>query len=139
MAPRCFDGKEPAVERPRGIGAIMDFLQAFPVAIIDEDYNGERAAGRGMRQLAAAIEKEGFRVVAGLSYEDARRLVNVANVEACWLVSVDGVEAEATKWKILEEVLAAKRGRNDRLPIFLFGDELTAEMVPSSVLRYANA
>jgi arginine decarboxylase len=54
----------------------MDFLQAFPVAIIDEDYDGKRAAGRGMRQLAAAIEKEGFRIVAGLSYDDARRLVN---------------------------------------------------------------
>ena len=43
----------------------MEFLQAFPIAIIDEDYEGKRAAGRGMRQLAAAIEKEGFRVVAG--------------------------------------------------------------------------
>ena len=27
----------------------MEFLQAFPVAIIDEDYEGKRAAGRGMR------------------------------------------------------------------------------------------
>ncbi len=117
----------------------MDFLQAFPVAIIDEDYDGPRAAGRGMRQLAAAIEKEGFRVVAGLSYDDARRLVNVANNEACWLVSVDGVEAEETRWQILEQVLAAKRRRNDRLPIFLFGDETTAEMVPPVVLKHANA
>jgi arginine decarboxylase len=117
----------------------MDFLQAFPVAIIDEDYDGKRAAGRGMRQLAAAIEKEGFRIVAGLSYDDARRLVNVTNAESCWLVSVDGVEDEQTRWDILEEVLAAKRQRNDRLPIFLFGDELTAEMVPVSVLKHANA
>jgi arginine decarboxylase len=39
----------------------------------------------------------------------------------------------------LEEVLGAKRHRNDQLPIFLFGDQLTAEMVPSSVLRHANA
>ena len=30
----------------------MEFLQAFPIAIIDEDYDGKRAAGRGMRQLA---------------------------------------------------------------------------------------
>jgi arginine decarboxylase len=117
----------------------MEFLQGFPVAIIDEDYDGKHAAGRGMRQLADAIEKEGFRVVAGLSYEDARRLVNVFNTESCWLVSVDGVENEETRWQILEEVLAAKRGRNDRLPIFLFGDELTAERVPSNVLRHANA
>ena len=73
----------------------MEFLQAFPIAIIDEDYEGKHAAGRGMRQLAAAIEKEGFRVVAGVSYEDARRLVEVFNSESCWLVSVDGAEAGA--------------------------------------------
>ena len=36
-------------------------------------------------------------------------------------------------------MLAAKRRRNDRLPIFLFGDERTAEMVPASVLKHANA
>jgi len=117
----------------------MEFLQAFPVAIIDEDYDGKHAAGRGMRQLAAAIEKEGFRVVAGLSYEDARRLVNVFNTESCWLISVDGAETDETQWQVLETVLAAKRDRNDQLPIFLFGDQLTAEMVPSRVLRHANA
>ena len=52
----------------------MDFLKAFPIAIIDEDYEGKHAAGIGMRQLATRIEKEGFRVVAGVSYEDAQRL-----------------------------------------------------------------
>ena len=57
----------------------MEFYQAFPIAIIDEDYEGKNAAGRGMRQLAAAIEKQGFRVVAGLAYEDARRLVHIFN------------------------------------------------------------
>jgi len=117
----------------------MEFLQAFPIAIIDEDYEGKHAAGRGMRQLADAIEKEGFRVVAGVSYQDARRLVEVFNSESCWLVSLDGAEAGGTQWKILEEVLAAKRRRNDRLPIFLFGHERTAEMVPASVLKHANA
>jgi arginine decarboxylase len=117
----------------------MEFLQAFPIAIIDEDYEGKRAAGRGMRQLAAAIEKEGFRVVAGLSYEDAQRLVEIFNSESCWLVSVDGAEAGPAQWQVLEEVLAAKRRRNDRLPIFLFGDARTAEMVPANVLKHANA
>jgi len=115
--------------------AQMEFLQAFPIAIIDEDFEGKHAAGRGMRQLAGAIEKEGFRVVAGVSYEDARRLVEVFNSESCWLVSVDGEEVGGTQWQVLEEVLAAKRRRNDRLPIFLFGDERTAEMVPGSVLK----
>ena len=71
----------------------MDFLHAFPIAIIDEDYEGKQAAGRGMRELAAAIEEEGFRVLAGVSYADARRLGQVFNTESCWLVSVDGAEA----------------------------------------------
>jgi arginine decarboxylase len=117
----------------------MDFYKAFPVAIIDEDYEGKSAAGIGMRQLASAIEKEGLRVVAGVSYADAQRLAEVFNSECCWLVSVDGAEAGPSQWKILEQVLAAKRRRNDRLPIFLFGDERTAEMVPAGVLKHANA
>ena len=82
----------------------MQFLQAFPIAIIDEDYEGKGAAGRGMRQLAAAIEKEGFRVVAGISYEDARRLVHIFNTESCWLISVDGLDH-------LQRWLAAIGGR----------------------------
>jgi arginine decarboxylase len=117
----------------------MQFLQAFPIAIIDEDYEGKHAAALGMRQLAAAIEKEGFRVVAGVSYEDARRLVNVFNNESCWLVSIDGTEANPSRWQVLEGVLAAKRQRNEQLPIFLFGSESTAEKVPASVLKHANA
>ena len=117
----------------------MQQVHGFPIAIIDEDYEGKSAAGRGMQQLAAEIEKQGFRVVAGIAYKDAQRLVNTFNNESCWLVSVDGSEDQATKWQVLESVLTAKRSRNDRLPIFLFGDELTAEMVPVSVMKHANA
>lgn len=117
----------------------MHEVEAFPIAIIDEDYEGRSAAGRGMQQLAAAIEKEGFRVVAGVSYKDAKRLAEIFNSESCWLISVDGSEDAATRWQVLEEVLSAKRSRNTRLPIFLFGDELTAEMVPANVLKHANA
>ena len=118
----------------------MQFRHAFPIAIIDEDFEGKHAAGLGMRQLADSIEKEGFRVVAGVSYEDARRLVHIFNSESCWLISVDGTESSRpSRWQVLEEVLTAKRRKNDRLPIFLFGDETTAEMVPASVLKHANA
>ena len=34
----------------------MELLKAFPIAVIDEDFEGKHAAGRGMQQLAAAIE-----------------------------------------------------------------------------------
>ena len=117
----------------------MEHQKAFPIAIIDEDYEGKHAAGRGMRQLAAAIEKEGFRVVGGVSYEDARRLVHVFNSESCWLVSVDGVEDDETRWEVLEEVLAAKRSATTGCRSSCSATTRTAEMVPASVLKHANA
>lgn len=117
----------------------MNLRQAFPIAIIDEDFNGSSAAGRGMRQLAAEIENSGFRTVSGIGYADALRLATVFNSESCWLVSVDGAEEGDGQWKVLEDLLAEKRARNTRLPIFLFGDVRTAEQVPSAILRYANA
>jgi arginine decarboxylase len=117
----------------------MEFLQAFPITIIDEDFEGKSAAGRGMRELAAAIEREGFKVTSGLSYDDASRLASVFNNESAWLISIDGAEATPAQWVQLEQMLVAKRTRNDRLPIFLFGDERTAEMVPAAVLKHCNA
>ncbi|HEX2842711.1 arginine/lysine/ornithine decarboxylase [Hyphomicrobium sp.] len=117
----------------------MLFAKAFPVAIIDDVFGSQNAAGIGMHQLADAIEKEGFRVVGGVSYDDARQLVNVFNSESCWIVSVDGAGDNPERWKLLEAILSAKRERNDRLPIFLFGNKSTAEMVPANVLKHANA
>ena len=117
----------------------MQFLQAFPVAIIDNEFQSPHATGVGMRQLAAAIENEGFRIVSGVNYDDAIRLVHIFNNESCWIVSVDGTEQKPTHWDVLEEVLSTKRRRNDRLPIFLFGNQSTAEMVPARVLKHANA
>jgi arginine decarboxylase len=117
----------------------MNLKEAFPIAVIDEDFSSSTASGLGMKQLAAEIEKSGFRTVTGLGYGDARRLVNVFNNESCWLVSVDGGTDSTARWSVLEEVLSAKRSRNDRLPIFLFGNVHTAETVPSKVLKHANA
>jgi arginine decarboxylase len=117
----------------------MEFVQAFPIAIIGEDPGGASAIGRGMQQLAAAIEKEGFRVVTGIGYADAERLARIFNTESCWVVSVDGAGDDPESWARLENMLAEKRRRNDRLPIYLFGNERTAERVPANVLRHANA
>jgi hypothetical protein len=37
------------------------------------------------------------------------------------------------------QVLAGKRRRNEQLPIFVCGDQLTVESLPSSILGHANA
>ena len=118
----------------------MQSVQAFPIAIIDEDYEGKNAAGRGMqpaccrdreRRASASSPASATRTRGGSSRSSTTN-------PAGWSRSTAPKHAE-TRWQVLEEVLAAKRKRNDRLPIFLFGDERTAEMVPASVLKHANA
>ena len=66
--------------------------------------------------------------------------MHVFNTKSCWLVSVDGVEDEATAVaRSSRRCWPPSAVGTTRLPIFLFGDELTAEMVPASVLQHANA
>jgi arginine decarboxylase len=115
------------------------FEQAFPIVIVDEDFEGKHAAGRAVRQLAEALGGQGFPVVSGFGYQDARRLARIYHNESCLLVSVDGAEAATGQWSALEELLTVTRQRNTRLPIFLLGDERSAESVPTSVLRHAQA
>jgi arginine decarboxylase len=117
----------------------VEFLQAFPIAIIDEDFDAPHAAGRGIRQLAAAIEREGYRVISGFGYDDARRLTRVYHNESCLLISIDGIETADGQWAALEDLLTATRQRNTRLPIFLLGEARTAEDVPVSVLKHTQA
>ena len=65
--------------------------------------------------VAELLEGEGFRVVSGLSYADAHQLMNVFNNESCWMVSVDGAEANAKQWDMLEEILATEEEHADDL------------------------
>ena len=113
----------------------MSVERAFPVVIVDEDVEARHAAGRAVRQLAACLETHGIRVETGFDYYDAARLLRLYHNESCLLVSIDGIEERDDQWEALEEMLTSVRGRNTRLPIFLLGDERTAESVPACVLK----
>ena len=115
------------------------FQQAFPIVIIGENFDGKHAAGRAVRQLADALGEQGFRVVTGVGYHDARRLARISHNESSLLISVDDAEAVNGQWAALEDLLTVTRRRNTRLPIFLLGDERTAESVPTEVLKHTQA
>jgi len=115
------------------------FQQAFPIVIIGENFDGQHAAGRAVRQLADALGEQGFRVVTWVGYHDARRLARIYHNESSLLISVDDAEAVNGQWAALEDLLTVTRRRNTRLPIFLLGDERTAESVPTEVLKHTQA
>jgi len=115
------------------------FQQAFPIVIISENFDGKHAAGRAVRQLADALGEQGFRVVTGVGYHDARRLARIYHNESSLLISVDDAEAVNGQWAALEDLLTVTRRRNTRLPIFLLGDERSVESVPTDVLKHTQA
>ena len=115
------------------------FEQAFPILIIGEHLDGTHAAGRAVRQLADALGEQGFRVVTGVGYHDARRLARVQHNESSLLISVDDAELANGQWAALEDLLTLTRRRNTRVPIFLLGDERSVESVPTEILRHTQA
>src|SRR4051812_40843754 len=115
------------------------FEQAFPIVIIGEHLDGKHAGGRAVRQLADALGDQGFRVVTGVGYHDARRLARVYHNESSLLISVDDAELANGQWAALEDLLTVTRRRNARLPIFLLGDERSVESVPAQVLKHTQA
>src|SRR3954468_7117917 len=115
------------------------FQQAFPIVIIGENLDGNHAAGRAVKQLADALGQQGFRVVTGIGYQDARRLARISHNESSLLISVDDAEAANGQWSALEDLLTVTRRRNTRLPIFLLGDERSVESVPTDVLKHTQA
>src|SRR4051812_35855045 len=115
------------------------FQQAFPIVIIGDQFDGRHAAGRAIRQLADALGAQGFRVVTGMGYQDARRVARISHNESSLLISVDDAEAGNGQWTALEDLLTVTRRRNTRLPIFLLGDERSVESVPTDVLKHTQA
>ena len=85
--------------------AQMEFLQAFPIAIIDEDFEGKHAAGRGMRQLAEA-HPDGY---ARLGLKDFCEHVHKAYRE------VDLPKAQRDMYTTLPEVAMRPADAYDRL------------------------
>lgn len=115
------------------------FQQAFPIVIIGEDFDGKHATGRAVKQLADALGQQGFRVVTGVGYQDARRLARIYHNESSLLISVDDAHGANGQWAALEDLLAVTRRRNTRVPIFLLGDERGVESVPTDVLKHTQA
>ncbi len=112
----------------------------FPVIIIDEDFRSENASGLGIRDLAAAIEKEGLEVVGVTSYGDLSSFAQQQSRASVFILSIDDEEfqsPEATQdaLKHLRAFVEEIRWRNSEIPIFLYGETRTSRHIPNDVLK----
>ena len=74
----------------RGEGFPMKFR--FPIVIIDEDFRSENTSGLSIRDLAHAIEEEGFEVLGVTSYGDLSQFAQQQSRASAFILSVDDEE-----------------------------------------------
>ena len=87
----------------------MEFRKAFPIAIIDEDYEGKNAAGRGMQQLAAQSKRKDFASSPASATRMRGGFRRSSTTNRAGSSRSTASEDAKTRWQVLEEVLASKR------------------------------
>lgn len=107
----------------------------FPIVILDNDYNAAHIGGILIRALADEFKELGFRVLTGLTVEDARIGGRTFNAVSAALISIDGSEETHEQIPQLLETLKLARQRHAHLPIFLYGERRTVEKLPTQLLR----
>ncbi len=114
----------------------------FPIIIIDEDFRSENASGLGIRDLAKALETEGWEVIGITSYGDLSSFAQQQSRGSAFVLSIDDEEfaiSEAGEIpgaviqlrKFVEEI----RFRNEDIPIFLYGETKTSRHIPNDILK----
>lgn len=112
----------------------------FPIFIIDEDFRSDNNSGSGIRDMAQAIEKEGFEVVGVTSYGDLSQFAQQQSRASAFLLSIDDEEfgtgpdidpVIVNLRAFIEEV----RWKNENVPIYIYGETKTARHLPNDILR----
>ncbi len=112
----------------------------FPIVIIDEDFRSDNTSGSGIRDLAKAIEAEGFEVLGVTSYGDLSQHAQQQSRASAFILSIDDEEftpgpdldpAVLNLRKFIEEV----RFKNADVPLYIYGETKTSRHIPNDILR----
>jgi len=112
----------------------------FPIVIIDEDFRSDNTSGTGIRDLAKAIEAEGFEVLGVTSYGDLSQHAQQQSRASAFILSIDDEEftpgpdldpAVLNLRNFIEEV----RFKNADVPLYIYGETKTSRHIPNDILR----
>jgi len=119
----------------------------FPIIIIDEDFRSENASGLGIRDLAQAIEREGFAVQGVTSYGDLSQFAQQQSRASAFILSIDDEEfsdapSDNSQGETIEPVIRDLRSfiglvrrKNPDVPLYIYGETKTSRHLPNDILR----
>ncbi|MGC8480461.1 MAG: Orn/Lys/Arg decarboxylase N-terminal domain-containing protein [Acidimicrobiales bacterium] len=106
----------------------------FPVLLIDDPSRPERT-GSSIDGLAAALERAGVGVMRRFTNDDAATLASLSSRVAAFVYCALDCRGEVIERTALVEFVQAVRAKNSTVPIYLFGQRITAAAMPLSILK----
>ncbi|MDD4315083.1 Orn/Lys/Arg decarboxylase N-terminal domain-containing protein [Methanoculleus sp.] len=112
----------------------MDYLEEFPVLIIDDELHSDTAEGRSSREIVKELKKEDFPVIEALTARDGVHAFlshpHVSCIIIDWELTPEPVDGMFTA----RDVITLIRERNPKVPIFLNTEKLAISAIPLSVI-----
>ncbi|HET9147991.1 MAG TPA: hypothetical protein VFN77_08075 [Acetobacteraceae bacterium] len=112
----------------------MSKLADYPIAVIDDAFDAQTSGAMVIRDLVAALEARGHRVLPGLGMEAARADRVIYTGLSGLLVSIDGIAEREALIASLMQIVALALARAPDMPVFL--DALDGRGLARMVVPY---
>jgi len=110
----------------------------FPILIVHHDIKADSVAGQRVREIAQALEQEGFVILPTASVEEGRIVASTHHGLACILVAAEGAGDNRRLLADVIELIRVARVRAPQLPIFALGEQVTIENAPAEAMADLN-
>lgn len=112
----------------------MDYLEEFPILIIDDELHSDTAEGRASREIVRELKSDDFPVIEALTARDGIHAFISHPHTSCVIIDWE-LSPEATDGMLTAaDLITIIRERNPKVPIFLNTEKLAISAIPLSVI-----
>lgn len=113
----------------------MDYLEEFPVLVIDDELHSDTAEGRASREIVKELKDEDFIVIEALTARGGLHAFLSHPHASCIVIDWELSPPETTNGTLtVADLITLIRERNPKIPIFLNTEKLAISAIPLSVI-----
>ncbi|MFW5637637.1 MAG: Orn/Lys/Arg decarboxylase N-terminal domain-containing protein [Methanoculleus sp.] len=112
----------------------MDYLEEFPVLIIDDELHSDTAEGRASREIVKELKNDDFTVIEALTARDGIHAFLSHPHASCIIIDWELTPEAADGMLTAADVITLIRERNPKIPIFLNTEKLAISAIPLAVI-----
>ncbi|MDN7013492.1 lysine decarboxylase [Methanoculleus sp. FWC-SCC3] len=112
----------------------MDYLEEFPVLVIDDELHSDTAEGRASREIVKELKRENFPVIEALTARDGVHAFLSHPHASCIVIDWELTPEAADGTLTAADLITLIRERNPKVPIFLNTEKLAISAIPLRVI-----